>query len=122
MEGLNVIEKSYNTLLRFKNALHDSNMVTASSLVINMTQFDAETQSLIKETIRDIITVYKDELEISNISQALSTNNIRIEFPENVDGFKDDLIDALDTIITKRSSELYAIISNSSNGGGLYNV
>ena len=122
MEGLKIIEKSYNSLLKFKSSITDSSFSTASNLVIMMKNYDMKTQAGIKEAILAVLDVYKDDLGIQNTLKVVSGDKIELKFDKKVDGYKDDLVDSLKTYIDKRSPQLWNTITNSTTGGGLYGL
>lgn len=121
MEGLKIIEKSYNSLQNFKNAI--SNISIGSQLVINLTNYDMETRTGIKNSINTILDVYKDEIDPKelDISKVLIGDTITLKIL-SIDGFKDDLVDSLTNYITNRSSSLFTSITTSSSSGGIYSV
>ena len=123
MEGLNIIEKSYNSLQKFKTTITSDSFSSVSSMSINLNNYDMKTQSEIKTSIRNILEVYKDELDLDkSISKILSGTIITIKIPDNIDGFRDDLVDSLKCCIEKRAPELWTSITNSNSMGGIYSV
>ena len=121
MEGLKIIEKSYTFLTKFREAIMSSSFSSATQLSIVLTNYDMQTQSGIKNAICPVLEVYKDDLDI-NVGKTLTGVNIKIKIPNDVDGFRDDLVDALKTYIDKRAPELWNIISHSTMSGGCYGI
>ena len=80
MEGLKIIEKSYNSLLKFKSSITDSSFSTASNLVIMMKNYDMKTQAGIKEAILAVLDVYKDDLGVQNTLKVVSGDKIELKF------------------------------------------
>lgn len=120
MEGLTIIEKSYNSLQNFKQAISSTEF---TQLSINLKNYDMKTQSGIKDSIATILDVYKDELDLDKPIQKILTGDIiTIKIPKDIDGFRDDLIDSITQYINKRSGELWTIITNSNSSGGIYSV
>lgn len=120
MEGLKILETSYNNLRKFQKSIIDDSFSNASQLSIILDNYDMETQNGIKDAIATILNVYKDELDI-NITKILSGDIITIKIP-NIDGFRDDLVDSLRCYIEKRAPSLFASISNTAASGGIYGV
>ena len=123
MEGLKIIEKSYNNLKRFKDIITGKTFETAVQLVINLPNYDMQTQEGIRTAISNVLEVYKDDLDLDlPISKILAGNVITIKIPKDVEGFRDALEDSLLTYINPRLGNLFSIISNGSNSGGIYSV
>lgn len=120
MEGLQVIEKSYMNLQKFRESILSSSFNTATQLIINLKNYDMQTQAGIKNALATVLEVYKDELDII-ISKVLTGDTITIKFPKNVDGFKDDLVDSIKCYIDKRAPQLWNSISNP-GGQGFYGI
>ena len=117
MEGLKVIEKSYSSLRKFKDIITSSSFNTATQLNINLNNYDMQTRAGIRDAMTPVLEVYKDDLDIV-VSKVLCGDNLSIKLNRKVDGFVDDLIDALKYYINKRCGQLFTIITNSSNSGG----
>lgn len=123
MEGLSVIEKSYTNLQKFKTAITSSSFSSATQLSVNLKNYDMQTQSGIKTAISTVLEVYKDDLDLSKpIAKILTGEIITIKIPNNVDGFRDDLVDSLSQYILKRAPELWNIITNNNSMGGIFSV
>lgn len=123
MEGLEVIEKSYTSLQKFKQAISNSSFSNATQLTINLKNYDMKTQSGLKHAIEIILEVYKDDLKLDKpIAKILTGEIITIKIPKDVDGFEDDLVDSLRQYINKRAPELWNIISNNNSMGGIFSV
>ena len=121
MEGLKIIEKSYTFLQKFRESIMSSSFSGATQLNIILKNYDMQTQSGIRNAINPVLEVYKDDLDI-NVGKLLTGDTITIKIPNDVDGFRDDLVDALKTYIDKRAPELWNIISHSTMSGGCYGV
>ncbi len=121
MEGLKILEKSYNSLIHFREAISNDSFNHASQLIIDLNNYDMETKAGLKNSISAILNVYKDKLDI-NISKILAGNLITINFPKDLDDFKYDMVDNLKSYITKRSPVLWNSISNNNSFGGIYSV
>ena len=121
MEGLKIIEKSYTYLQKFRESITSSSFSSATQLNIVLTNYDMKTQSGIKQAITPVLEVYKDDLDI-NIGKVLCGDTVKIKIPNDVDGFRDDLVDALKNYIDRRAPELWNIISHSTMSGGCYGV
>ena len=121
MEGLKIIEKSYNSLQKFKKAIED--IKVGSQLVIKLTNYDIETRTGIKEAISTILNVYKDDIDKKelDVNKVLIGDIITIKIL-SIDGFRDDLVDSLTSYITKRSSSLFNSLTTGCSSGGIYSV
>ena len=123
MEGLKVIEKSWTFLEKFKKTITSDSFSKVGNLAINITNYDMQTQSGIKTAIGTVLEVYKDDLDLDKpIQKVLTGDMINIKIPDNVDGFREDLVDSLKNYIEKRAPELWNIISNNNSMGGIYSV
>lgn len=122
MEGLKVIEKSYTNLINFKEAITGNSFSTATQLVINLKNYDIQTQSGIRDALKAVLEAYKDDLTDVNINKVLVGDSITIKIPNDIDGFRDDLVDSLRCYIEKRAPSLWTIITNSSLSGGMFGV
>lgn len=123
MEGLEIIENSYNSLQHFKSTITADSFSKINSLCINLKNYDMKTQSGLKTSIGNILEIYKDELNLDKpISKILTGDIINIQIPNNIDGFRDDLVDCLKCYIEKRAPELWISITSSNSVGGIYSV
>lgn len=121
MEGLNVIEKSYTSLQKFKETILSEAFSTVATININMKNYDMKTQAGLKAAIGTVLEVYKDELSDEKpISKILTGDIINIKIINN--DFRDDLVDSLRCYIEKRAPELWITITNNNAMGGLFSV
>lgn len=114
MEGLKIIEKSYNSLGVFKNSVLSSSFSTATQLVINFKNYDTQTVAGLREAIGSVLEAYKDELNIVSAQKVLAGDRVTIKIDSKIDGFKDDLVDSIKTYIDQRAPQLWNTITNSS--------
>ena len=121
MEGLKIMEKSYNSLVRFRDSILSSSFSTATQLVINFKNYDMKTAAGLKTAIGEVLEAYKDELEIKSVQKALTGDLVTLKLDNSIDGFKDDLVDSIKTYINTRAPEIWNTITNSS-GEGFYGL
>lgn len=123
LEGITVIEKSYDNLKKFLDAITGKIFADTTNLIINMKNYDKETAEGIKDVIGTEMDKYKDELDLKEpIIKILSGDMINVKIPKDQEAFREDLQHSLELYIKNRLSSLWNAISHNASTGGIYSV